>query len=127
MTTLRIIFSVYIFSFLSFATSAELKKFDHEQYAKNLFDKKPFAISFHASWCPTCRKQEPVLKELLDEKKYEKLLVFKADFDTEKMIKKELMVSRQSTIVVFKDGKEIARETGITDKEKIQTLINQAF
>ena len=40
-----------------------------------------------------------------------------ANFDTEKALKRALGVTQQSTIVVFKDGKEVARSTGDTQEE----------
>jgi thioredoxin 1 len=49
-----------------------------------------------------------------------------ANFDTEKSLKKSLGVTQQSTVVVFKNGKEIARSTGDTQQVSLAALLRQA-
>jgi hypothetical protein len=50
------------------------------------------------------------------------LTVFIADFDRELDLRRRLRVVTQGTLVVFKDGKEVARSTGQTEKEAIAKL-----
>jgi hypothetical protein len=52
--------------------------------------------------------------------------VFVANFDTEKVLERSLGVTKQSTIVVFKDGKESARSTGDTQRENLAELLRHA-
>ncbi len=111
---------------LTLATSAFAA--DIMIYSKDNFDKavkngKHVAIQFHADWCPTCKKQEASLKELRTEKSFADVMFFKADFDTEKALKKELKVTGQSTIVIFNKGKEVARSSGVTDTTELKKLI----
>jgi thioredoxin-like negative regulator of GroEL len=49
-----------------------------------------------------------------------------ANFDTEKALKRSLGVTQQSTIVVFKDGKEVARSTGDTQEPNLAALLRHA-
>lgn len=84
---------------------------------------RPVAVVFHADWCPTCRAQAPVLKELLLEPKYKNLTLFVADYDKETALKRELRVTKQSTIVVFKGGAESDRSTGDTTHERLAALL----
>ncbi len=88
---------------------------------------RPVVVDFAASWCPTCKAQKPLVDSLLKEPKREKLTLLKADFDTEDALKKQLGVSMQSTFVVFKDGKEVGRSTGQTDKAAIAALFDKAL
>lgn len=53
--------------------------------------------------------------------------VFVADFDTEAALKKQLNVTMQSTLVVFKAGKEVARSTGQTGKAELGGLLDKAL
>jgi thioredoxin 1 len=55
------------------------------------------------------------------------LTLYVANFDTEKGLKKSLRVTKQSTIVVFRDGKEIARSTGDTQRDSLAALLRQAI
>lgn len=81
------------------------------------------AVVFHADWCPTCRAQAPVLKELVNSPEMKSLTLYVADFDTEKALRNALHVNQQSTIVVFKGKQEIARSTGETQRGALETFL----
>jgi thiol-disulfide isomerase/thioredoxin len=81
---------------------------------------------FHADWCPTCRAQAPLLKDLSQTQEFKSLTLYVANFDTEKALKRSLGVTKQSTIVVFKNGKESARSTGDTQPDSLAALLRRA-
>jgi thioredoxin 1 len=85
------------------------------------------AVVFHADWCPTCRAQAPVLRELVNTPEMKSLTLYVADFDTEKALRNALHVNQQSTIVVFKGKQETARSTGETQKAALQTFLRGAI
>lgn len=99
------------------------KAFDAEAFRAAQAAGKTVLVDFAASWCPTCKKQAPVIESLLQEEKYREIVAFKADFDKEKELKKQLRITGQSTLVVFKGDKEAGRERGITDRAAIAKLL----
>jgi thiol-disulfide isomerase/thioredoxin len=105
---------------------ADEMPFDQAHYEAMRNNGKPFAVAFHADWCPTCRAQAPVLKDLTQTPEFMGITVFVANFDTEKVLERSLGVTTQSTIVVFKDGKENARSTGDTQRENLAELLRHA-
>lgn len=125
------LFSVFIIPAALICTlsvsAAELKPYTKQQYDEALAAGKTVLVDFHASWCPTCRKQEAVLMELLKDASYNNVVALKADYDKEKELKKSLNVSKQSTLVVFKAGREVSRKTGITAKDEIKTLVDSGL
>lgn len=112
---------------LSSPAMAEFKPFAKDQFEAALASGHTVVVDFHASWCPTCRKQAPILNEIVKMKGYENVVAFKADFDKEKELKKTMNVSKQSTIVVFKGGQEVGRSTGSTSKEDLKQLIDKGL
>jgi thiol-disulfide isomerase/thioredoxin len=122
---LATVFSVFLGAFATSAISAE-RPFDQAQFDATRSAGRPVAVVFHADWCPTCRAQAPVLKKLAETPALKSLTLYVANFDTEKALKRSLGVSQQSTIVVFKDGKEIARSTGDTQPDRLDALLRQA-
>ena len=68
-----------------------------------------------------------MLKTLTQTPEFKALTVYVANFDTEKTLKKSLGVTQQSTIVVFKDGKESARSTGDTQRDSLAALLHHAI
>ncbi len=88
---------------------------------------KPVLVFIHADWCPTCRAQDAVLEKLLPAGEFKSIITLKVDFDTQKSVVKAFGVQYQSTLIVFKGGKEMARATGETDREKIAQLLRKAL
>ncbi|MGA2780095.1 MAG: thioredoxin family protein [Steroidobacteraceae bacterium] len=82
---------------------------------------------FHADWCPTCRAQAPVLKRLTETPEFKSVTLYIANFDTENALKKSLGVTKQSTIVVFKNGREAARSTGDTQQDNLAAILRHAI
>ena len=108
------------------ALSAEIP-FNQAQFDATRAAGKPVAVVFHADWCPTCRAQAPVLKELAQTPELKPVTLYIANFDTEKTLKQSLGVTKQSTIVVFKNGQEIARSTGDTQQDSLAALLRHAI
>ncbi len=118
-------FSLMLVCFATLASAAEVP-FDQAQFDSMRAAGRPVAVVFHADWCPTCRAQAPLLKDLAQTPDLKPVTLFVANFDTEKALKKALGVTKQSTIVVFKNGKESARSTGDTQQESLAALLRHA-
>lgn len=87
---------------------------------------KPVALHFHADWCPTCRAQEKVLQSLKSEQGLN-LTVLVANYDTEKELKRRFKANAQSTLVVLKGAKEVARLVGDTSPDGIRNALKSAL
>ena len=96
---------------LSPALAAE-RPYRADTLERLLAEGRPVVVDFHADWCPTCRAQAPIIKDLLSEPEFKDLTVLVANYDTELSLRKSLNVPQQSTLVVFRRGKEVARATG---------------
>jgi thioredoxin 1 len=125
-TALAAAFSLALTLMSTLALSAEIP-FNQAQFDATRAAGKPVAVVFHADWCPTCRAQAPVLKELAQTPQLQPVTVYIANFDTENALKKSLGVTHQSTIVVFNRGREVARSTGDTQQESLAALLRHAI
>lgn len=88
---------------------------------------RPILVAIHASWCPTCKAQAPILNELTSNKKFGNLAYFVIDFDSQKDLVRRFDVRMQSTLIVFKGSKEEGRSIGDTDRTSIAALLNKAL
>lgn len=86
---------------------------------------KTVLIDVAASWCPTCKKQEPIIRAI--EKERPNLVVYEVDFDTAKDLLQRLQVRAQSTIIVYKGPKEVVRSTAETDPDRVRAMIAKGF
>jgi thiol:disulfide interchange protein len=84
-------------------------------------------VDAYASWCPTCRKQEPIIKALSKDRAFDKLLILRLDYDNQNAEKRELGIVQQSTLIAFDGGKETGRLVGVTDAEQIKALAKSAL
>ena len=77
----------------------------------------------HASWCPICAKQRPILASLERTTELSDLVVFDVDFDSQKDVVRQFGAQQQSTLIVFKGKGEKGRSIGETDPSAINALL----
>ena len=109
------------------AGASEKMAFDQAKFDGALKAGKPVLLEVHASWCPVCKVQTPILGDLAASPKYNDVVRFNIDFDTQKDLLRTLNVQKQSTLIAFKGGKEVDRSTGVTDKAAIESLLAKAL
>lgn len=84
-------------------------------------------VEIHASWCPTCAAQKPILAKLFADPKFKSLAVFRVDFDKQKDEVRNFKARLQSTLITFKGSEEIARSVGDTNPDSIADLLALAL
>ncbi len=105
------------------AFAGEWEPYDESAFKQAQAEGKTVVLDFHADWCPTCKKQKPILEGLLKEKDFEAVVGFTVDYDDATDLKKSLKVQKQSTLIVYKGKREVARNIGLTNKDEIKALI----
>jgi thiol-disulfide isomerase/thioredoxin len=86
------------------ATSA-YQEFSDEKYTA-LKGSQPFALFFHATWCPVCQELKKNLNADLSVIP-EGATILETDFDQETALKKEFGVTQQTTFVFFDANGEV--------------------
>jgi thiol-disulfide isomerase/thioredoxin len=99
--------------------------FDAKAFQASQAAGKSILVDVTAPWCPTCKQQRPIVQEI--EKEHPDLVVYDVDFDSAKDVLKQFRVQYQSTLIVFKGLKEVARSTGETDPAPLRALVAKAF
>jgi thioredoxin 1 len=109
------------------AQAADKIMFDAGQFAKAQADNQSIMVIVTAPWCPTCKAQKPILDEVTGQPSFKNLKIFEVDFDTRKDVLRDLKVTMQSTLIIYKGKTEMGRSTGDTKKESIETLVNKSL
>jgi thiol-disulfide isomerase/thioredoxin len=103
------------------AFALEIVDYNGESLAQSISSRKKTLVWFHASWCATCKAQELVLDKI--PKDQNNTLIIKVDFDKASKLRRELKVPTQSTFLVYRNGREVARSVGVTDPAELKKLV----
>jgi len=98
--------------------------FDAAAFAEAQKAGKPIFVAIHASWCPICKAQAPILSELMADSKFKDLVYFTIDFDSQKDLVRRFRAQQQSTLISFKGDKEQGRSVGDSNRASISDLLN---
>jgi thiol-disulfide isomerase/thioredoxin len=110
------------------ALAIEAKPFDPQSFAAAAQKAgQPIFVAIHASWCPTCKAQNPILSELMAEPKFKNLIYFIVDFDRQKDAVRFFNARMQSTLIAFKGATETGRSVGDTDRASIAALLDKTL
>ncbi|MDD3042677.1 MAG: thioredoxin [Methanosarcinaceae archaeon] len=84
---------------------------------------KPVLMDFSATWCGPCRMQKPILEEL--EKEYADRVEFRIiDVDENQELASKYGIHAVPTLIIEKDGTEIKRYMGVTQKSVLADELN---
>ena len=76
-------------------------------------------VDFYATWCGPCQMLSPILEELKEKYKVEKINV-----DEQPELARENGIMSIPTVFIYKDKKLINKFIGYKTKEEIEKLIN---
>jgi len=105
------------------ADAATQAPFDSQAFAAAQAAGKPILVAVHASWCPTCARQRPIIAALANAPENKDLMIFVVDFDSQKDVVKAFGVRMQSTLIAFHGRTERDRSTGETEASAINALV----
>ena len=119
---------ILLFIFCTFALTANaLEKkttFDEELFKKAQSEGKVVIISSWIKYCSSCASQMKVLNTVKND--FENIEYFTFEI-TNKNISSLLNVQYQTTLLIFKDNKEVYRSIGETSREEIYTAIKNSI
>ena len=111
-----LIFIFLVFGFTVTAISKETT-FTNEIFKKSQIDGKTIVIHSWNKTCTTCAKQVKILDKAKQD--FKDIIFLSFEQTEDKDIAKFLSIDYWTTIVVYRDNKEVSRSIGQTNKEKI--------
>ena len=118
-----LIFICFLLALTSKATSKETT-YDKQLFDKALSEGKVVVVSSWIKYCSSCAGQMEVLKKAKND--FENMEYFAFDV-TNKEIAQFFNVQYQTTLLIFKDNKEVYRSIGETTKELIYEALNSSI
>ena len=90
-----------------------------QAYLDQIAKDKTVLVDIGAEWCPPCKKMKPIVETLEKEKQN----IVKIDGGAQTELCKQLNVSAFPTFIVYKNGVEVTRKTGVLDVTVLRNLL----
>lgn len=85
---------------------------------------KPVLIDFHATWCGPCKVMSPILQEV-KQAMGDKIQIVKIDVDKNPHISQQYRVQGVPTLMIFKEGKALWKESGVKSKKQMIEVLEK--
>ncbi|TCK64823.1 thioredoxin [Winogradskyella wandonensis] len=84
----------------------------------------PVLLDFYADWCGPCKALAPILKTVKDEMG-ESVKIIKIDVDKNQPLANKFQVRGVPTLILFNNGKQVWRQSGVLQKENLIAIIKK--
>ncbi len=94
------------------------------KFSEIITQDKPVLVDFFATWCGPCKVLVPILEEVKDIMK-EEAIILKIDVDKNQTLASKLNVRGVPTLIIYKKGAIVWRQSGVLSTEAIVSKIKE--
>lgn len=85
---------------------------------------KPVLVDFHATWCGPCKMMSPILDEV-KKRLGDTVSIIKIDVDKNPQAAAAYQVRGVPTLLLFKQGKQLWRQSGVVQANDLERIIKE--
>lgn len=100
------------------------KTYTNAEFSSLIKSKNLVLIDFHAPWCAPCKKMSPIIEEVKNDFAG-KATVEKIDIQENKLLQSSYKIESIPGLVLFKNGMEVWRHTGVISYPDLSAVVNQ--
>lgn len=94
------------------------------KFSELLKTPEPVLVDFSAEWCGPCKQLKPILEQLKS-KIGNSAKIIKIDIDKNKSLSVQFQIRSVPTLILFKDGKSVWRQSGVVPAHTLESIIKQ--
>ena len=95
-----------------------------ENFKKAINKEIPVLVDFHATWCGPCKTLAPILQDVKSVMG-DKISILKIDVDKNQELANHFQVRGVPTLILFKKGENVWRQSGVLSKKEIIDVVNK--
>jgi thioredoxin 1 len=95
-----------------------------QSFSEIINSNTPTLVDFYADWCGPCKTMAPILEDL-KQKIGDSAKVIKIDVDKNQKVSAKYKIQSIPTLLLFKDGKIIWRQSGVVPGHMLEKLIKE--
>ena len=84
----------------------------------------PVLVDFYATWCGPCKMMHPIL-ENVKSRVGDKARIVKIDVDEQQSLAMQYRIQAVPTLMLFKNGQQVWRQSGVVQSNELVSLIEQ--
>lgn len=93
-------------------------------FSQIINSEKPVLIDFYATWCGPCKMMGPILKDV-SKQVGGRAKVLKIDVDKNPKVAAKYQIQGVPTLMVFKNGKMLWRQSGVVPAKHLVEVLNK--
>ena len=94
-----------------------------ENFEEIIKSKTPTLVDFYATWCGPCKMMSPLLEQVSKDVG-NSARILKIDIDTNRNVATQYGIRSVPTLILFKEGKQVWRQSGVPPKNLIVESVN---
>lgn len=95
-----------------------------ENFNELIQSQKPVLVDFYAEWCGPCQIMKPRILDVA-ERMGDDIKVIQIDVDKEKELATRFRILSVPTLIIFKQGKQLWRQSGIISAHALMRLLKE--
>ncbi len=96
----------------------------NQKFSELIQSEKPVLVDFSAEWCGPCKMMKPILEDLKSQMG-ERVRILKIDVDQNPSISAAYQIQGVPTLMVFKQGKMLWRQSGVVRANELANIISK--
>lgn len=95
-----------------------------EKFNELIQSTKPVLVDFYAEWCGPCQIMKPTLLDVA-ERLGNEVKIIQVDIDKERKLSERFRIQSVPTLIIFKNGKQLWRQTGVISTNALIKLLRE--